>query len=122
MLGAGETNTAQTNLALRATNQSDPRLSERCHFKKQVPSSSGGECLCVGVDRVAGPRRLPEKCFEDENGVQEGQGRDKTIEELLAQTYSVLRQVMRGQAVHWHPLRSDSNQDVDSWPQTEPIT
>lgn len=22
------------------------------HFKKQVPSSSGGECLCVGVDRM----------------------------------------------------------------------
>lgn len=56
------------------------------HFKKQVPSSSGGECLCAGVDRVAGPRRLPEKGFEDENEVQEGQGRDKTIEELLTQT------------------------------------
>ena len=86
MLGAGEAKRAKTNLALRATNQSDPRLSEMCHFKRQVPSSSGSECLCVGVDRVAGPRRLPEKGFEDEDEVQEGQERDKAIEELLTQT------------------------------------
>ena len=86
MLGAGEAKREKTNLALRATNQSDSRLSERFHFKRQVPSSSGGECLCVGVDRVAGPRRLPEKGFEDEDEVQEGQERDKAIEELLTQT------------------------------------
>lgn len=41
--------------------------------------------MCWGGPN-AGPRRLPEKGLEDENGVQEGQGRDKTIEELLNQT------------------------------------
>lgn len=96
MLGAGEAKRAKTNLALRATNQSDPRLSERCHFKRQVPSSSGDEYFCVGVERVAGPRRLPEKGFE----------RDKAIEGTPDSIHSVLRQVMGGQAVHRHPLCS----------------